>query len=116
MGVPLDPAEGFVARSDPGVPIEGGDVAKGTGGEPIGGEDQYVENPVVSQRKEAQRQNVASFYQADRETEARLAGYDWGEINAHVAQSTQVAHEAGYSQPEIDRHLGFTDPQVTSDN
>jgi hypothetical protein len=41
---------------------------------------------------------------------ARSAGFSWGEIGNHVASSTAAAADAGYTQPEIDQHLGFVDP------
>src|ERR1700680_5138820 len=48
-------------------------------------------------------------YQASLE-KARGSGWDWGSIWAHITGATSAAADAGYTQPEIDQHLGFTDP------
>lgn len=42
----------------------------------------------------------------------RLAGYSWDDINDHVDQATNTALAAGYTQPEIDAHLGYGDPSA----
>jgi len=41
---------------------------------------------------------------------ARQYGYAWSAIHDHLAQSTLAAMDYGYSENEIDRHLGFNDP------
>lgn len=42
--------------------------------------------------------------------DARLAGYTWGAVNDHLDTATDQALAAGYSQSEIDSHLGYQDP------
>jgi hypothetical protein len=51
----------------------------------------------------------APDYQSSLET-ARSAGYSWPEIQNHVAQGTLAAADVGYTQDEIDAHLGFAPP------
>ena len=46
----------------------------------------------------------------DAASDARVQGYDWGDIQAHVDQSTQDAQAAGYTPQEIDTHLGYSPP------
>lgn len=41
---------------------------------------------------------------------ARSAGYDWSDINDHVAQASDAAQQAGYEPIDIDQYLGFKDP------
>src|SRR5229473_3073257 len=48
-------------------------------------------------------------YQTKLET-ARTAGWSWGDIFGHIGAATLTAANAGYSQREIDDHLGFADP------
>lgn len=48
---------------------------------------------------------------SDPYAEARAAGYGWGEIFDHVATASDEALRQGYSQDEIDQHLGFRDPK-----
>jgi hypothetical protein len=43
----------------------------------------------------------------DNMAEARLNGYGWDEINGHIEDSTDTALASGYTQPEIDAHLGY---------
>ncbi len=52
-------------------------------------------------------------YQGSLE-ESRAAGYSWPEIQNHVSAGTLAAADAGYSQGEIDQHLGFADPTLFS--
>lgn len=42
--------------------------------------------------------------------QARANGYSWDEIGDHVAGSTAEAMAEGYTQGEVDQHLGYTDP------
>lgn len=44
-------------------------------------------------------------------TTARLAGYSWPEIDGDLQQRTATAYRAGYTQQEIDAHLGYIEPQ-----
>src|SRR5271165_1651495 len=46
----------------------------------------------------------------DAMTEARLNGYGWDDILGWIGDATQTALGAGYTQPEIDAHLGYSDP------
>ena len=46
----------------------------------------------------------------DAASDARVQGYDWGDIQAHVDQGTQDAQAAGYTPQEIDTHLGYSPP------
>ncbi len=48
-------------------------------------------------------------YQSSLE-KARGAGFQWSDIWSHLFSSTAEADKAGYTQPEIDQHLGFADP------
>lgn len=47
---------------------------------------------------------------SDPFAEARAAGYGWGDIFDHVAKATDTALQQGYTQDEVDRHLGYRDP------
>src|SRR5712691_882723 len=51
----------------------------------------------------------APDYQASLET-ARSNGYDWASIWNWIAQGTTTAADYGYTQGEIDTHLGLKDP------
>lgn len=42
--------------------------------------------------------------------QARAAGYSWDEIGDHVAASTDAAMAEGYTQADVDQHLGYADP------
>jgi hypothetical protein len=46
----------------------------------------------------------------DPQMAARAAGYSWGEIWDHIAGATQTALGFGYTEPEVDRHLGYRAP------
>lgn len=46
---------------------------------------------------------------------ARLAGHSWADIGAHIANKRQQAKAYGYSDQEIDHHLGFRDPKPAED-
>src|SRR5690242_13065874 len=41
---------------------------------------------------------------------ARAAGYSWGDIHNHINRATAEADGEGYTQDEIDAHLGFQSP------
>src|SRR5712691_608118 len=56
----------------------------------------------------------APDYQASLET-ARSNGYDWASIWNWIAQGTTTAADYGYTQGEIDTHLGFKDPSAFED-
>lgn len=43
----------------------------------------------------------------DQLTQARADGHEWGDINSHLAQGSLDAHNEGYTQQEIDTHLGY---------
>lgn len=47
---------------------------------------------------------------SDPQTMARASGYSWGDIFDHISQSTDAALQQGYTQDEVDRHLGYQDP------
>ncbi len=51
----------------------------------------------------------------DSMTDARLQGYEWPEIDQHLAQVHDAAAQWGYTPQEVDQHLGYQDPQVTQD-
>jgi hypothetical protein len=38
---------------------------------------------------------------------ARLNGYNWPEIDGHINQVRTIANQFGYSQDEVDAHLGY---------
>ena len=46
----------------------------------------------------------------EKSTAARLEGYTWPEIDGHIAQARQTADAFGYSQQQVDDHLGYRDP------
>jgi hypothetical protein len=46
----------------------------------------------------------------DWQTQARAAGYSWGDINGHVASASAAALDAGYTPQQIDSYLGYSDP------
>lgn len=46
----------------------------------------------------------------DPQMQARAAGYSWGEIWDHVAGATKTALDFGYTEREVDQHLGYNDP------
>jgi hypothetical protein len=46
----------------------------------------------------------------DWQTQARAAGYSWGDINGHVASASAAALDAGYTPQEVDSYLGYSDP------
>ncbi len=48
-------------------------------------------------------------YQSSLEA-ARSSGYSWNDIWSHLTGATAAAAQVGYTQPEIDQHLGFKDP------
>ena len=50
----------------------------------------------------------------DKPTEARLNGYDWPEIEGHVATLRGTAEQYGYSPEEVNAHLGYADPDKLS--
>jgi hypothetical protein len=45
----------------------------------------------------------------DWQTQARAAGYSWGDINGHVASASATALDAGYTPDKIDEYLGYND-------
>lgn len=51
-----------------------------------------------------------------KSTAARLAGHDWPDINGYVANKTVEAAAQGYTQAEVDQHLGYPPPQVLTGN
>src|SRR5713226_8694802 len=58
---------------------------------------------------------MADDYQSSLE-DARSAGHSWGDIWNWVAQGTAEADRQGYTQAEIDEHLGFKDPEGFEDS
>lgn len=46
----------------------------------------------------------------DAMTEARINGYDWGEIHSFMDGKRQEAEDAGYDDHEIDAFLGYNAP------
>src|SRR6202022_144886 len=50
-------------------------------------------------------------YQSSLEA-ARSSGYSWSDIWSHLTGATAAADAAGYTQPEIDKHLGFQPPEA----
>lgn len=51
----------------------------------------------------------------EQQTSARLSGYTWDDIQNHLSDRTSEALSAGYSQREIDDHLGLPDPAPLQD-
>lgn len=47
--------------------------------------------------------------------DARLNGYDWATIDQHLANFRNNAAQAGYTDHEVDQHLGYQDPKITTD-
>lgn len=45
-----------------------------------------------------------------KENTARANGYSWGEIDNHIASRSAEAAQAGYTQDQIDEHLGYQPP------
>lgn len=60
------------------------------------------------------REHGGSSLPDDPLTRARMAGYSWPEIRDHIAAATAAAISFGYTEPEIDAHLGYK-PAPTSD-
>src|SRR5579859_4151672 len=50
-------------------------------------------------------------YQSSLET-ARSSGFSWSDIWNHLTSSTAAADQAGYTQDDIDQHLGFQPPDA----
>ena len=51
----------------------------------------------------------------EKSTAARLEGYTWPEIDGHIAQARKTADAFGYTQQQVDDHLGYRDPSPLQD-
>ena len=51
----------------------------------------------------------------DQISAARQYGYDWPEIDQHMARIRQAADQLGYSESEVDRQFGYKDPKLVGD-
>lgn len=46
----------------------------------------------------------------DKMAAARMVGHDWPAVTGYIAGATSAATQAGYSQDQLDRYLGYQDP------
>jgi hypothetical protein len=46
---------------------------------------------------------------------ARMQGYDWSEIDGHLAQMREIAASWGHDPHAVDEHIGFTDASANFD-
>lgn len=53
---------------------------------------------------------MSNVWAHDRMSQARLAGYSWGEIDNHIGGKKLAANAAGYSDAEVRAFLGYKDP------
>lgn len=69
----------------------------------------YIEPPAADEA--AAYQIPPSLEHHEDLTTARLNGYSWQDIDSDLARRSAAAYGVGYTQPEIDSHLGYIEPR-----